>query len=176
LMDDQAHILGNKSEVEMFKGHLESVKKWPLWIVDDSRNKHIDHVCSMARAAIRKEGIEMIWLDQASLVNGSGENETQRMEYISKSLVSLANSENVPVIVLAQLNRDKDRQSGKRPPRKGDVKQASRLEEDANTEIFVWEEEQDRHWLIVAKQRNGTIGKLPVTMDRSILWFEDGHK
>jgi len=181
LMDDQAHLLGNKSEVEMFKSHLQTVNKWPLWIVDDARNKHIDHVCSMARAAIRKDGIEMIWLDQASLVNGTGENETQRMEYISKSLVSLANSENVPVIVLSQLHRDKDRQSGNRAPRIGDVKQASRLEEDANTEIFVWneknaEKEIDRHWLIVAKQRNGPLAKLPVTLDRAILWFEDGHK
>lgn len=175
LMDVGQRGLSDKSEIQIFQNSLHNVGKWPLWIEDNSKNNHIDHVCASARAMIRRHGIEMIWLDQVSLVRGSGQNETERYEYISKCLVSLANSENVPVIALSQLNRDKERQGGKRSPRKGDIKWASRLEEDANTEIFVWEEESDRHWLIVAKQRNGPTAKLPVYLDRQILWFEDGH-
>jgi replicative DNA helicase len=174
-LDDQAHILGKKSEMQVFNEHLSNVGNWPLWIEDNSKNNHIDHVCASARAMIRRHGIEMVWLDQVSLVRSTGQTEVERYEYISKCLVSLANSENVPVIVLSQFNRDKERQGGKRPPRKGDIKWAGRLEEDANTEIFVWEEETDKHWLIIAKQRSGATGKLAVTFDRSILWFEDGH-
>lgn len=175
LMDVGQRGLSDKSEIQIFQNSLHNVGKWPLWIEDNSKNNHIDHVCASARAMIRRHGIEMIWLDQVSLVRGSGATEVERYEYISKCLVSLANSENIPVIALSQLTRDKERQSGKRPPRKGDTKWAGRLEEDANTEIFVWEEESDKHWLIVAKQRNGPTAKLPVTLDRQILWFEDGH-
>jgi replicative DNA helicase len=176
MLDDQPHILGRKSELQVFNSHLESVNKWPLWIEDNSRNNHIDHVCSSARAAIRRHGIEIIWLDQVSLVSSTGQTEVERYDYISKCLISLANSENVPVVALSQFNRDKERQSCKRPPRKGDIKWASRLEEDANTEIFVWVDENGNHWLIVEKQRNGALAKLPVTLDKAILWFEDGHK
>jgi replicative DNA helicase len=175
-MDDTRTLTGKKSEVETFDLHLRGVKNWPLWIEDNARKNHIDDICSTARAMIRRHGIESIWLDQVSLARGTGQNETERVEYISKCLVSLARSENVQVGALSQFNRDKDRQSLKRPPRKGDVKQASRLEEDAATEIFLWEDERGDMWIIIAKQRNGALGKIPVTFDKAILWFEDGHK
>lgn len=174
-LDDQAHILGKKSEMQVFDEHLGSVGNWYLWIEDNSRNNHIDHICASARAMIRRHGIEIVWVDQVSLTKGTGKDKVEQYEYISECLVALAHSEQVPVIVLSQFNRDKERQGGKRPPRKGDIKWAGRLEEDANIEIFVWQEEVDRHWLIVEKQRSGATGKLPVTLDRSILWFEDGH-
>lgn len=175
-MDDQPHILGKKSEVEIFFSHLSETSTWPLWIEDDAKNNHIDQICASARMMIRKHGIESIWLDQASLARGTGDTETERFEDVSKGMVSLAIQENVQVGVLSQLTRDKERQSLKRPPRKGDVKWAARLEEDAATELFVWVDEYGKRWIITAKQRNGPLGKLPVTLDTAILWFEDGHK
>lgn len=174
-LDDQAHVLGKKSELQVFNEHLGNVNNWPLWIEDNSKNNHIDYVCSSARAMIRRHGIQIVWVDQVSLVKSNGRTEVEKYEYISESLVSLAHSENIPVIALSQFNRDKERQGGKRPPRKGDIKWAGRLEEDSSTEIFVWQEERDKHWLIVEKQRAGETGPLAVTLDRSILWFEDGH-
>lgn len=175
-MDEQAHVLGNKSEVDIFFSHLAGVSQWPLWIEDSGKNNHIDYICASARMMIRKHGIESVWLDQASLARGDGDTETERFEDISKGMVGLAISEGVQVGVLSQLSRDKDRQSLKRAPRKGDVKWAGRLEEDASTELFTWLDENKERWIITAKQRNGPIGKIPVTLDTALLWFEDGHK
>ena len=175
-LDEQPHILGRKSEVEIFFSHLSQVSNWPLWIEDNAKNNHIDYICSSARMMIRKHGIQSIWLDQASLARGDGDTETERFEDISKGMVGLAISEGVQVGVLSQLTRDKERQSLKRAPRKGDVKWAGRLEEDASTELFVWIDENGQRWIINAKQRNGAIGKIPVTLDTALLWFEDGYK
>lgn len=175
-MDEQAHVLGRKSEVEIFFSHLSQVSGWPLWIEDNAKNNHIDYICSSARMMIRKHGIESIWLDQASLARGDGDTETERFEDISKGMVGLAISEGVQVGILSQLTRDKERQSLKRAPRKGDVKWAGRLEEDASTELFVWVDEHGDRWIIVGKQRNGETGKIKVTLDTALLWFEDGHK
>lgn len=175
-LDEQPHILGKKSEVDIFFSHLAEVGKWPLWIEDNGKNNHIDYIVSSARMMIRKHGIESVWLDQASLARGDGDTETERFEDISKGMVGLAISEGVQVGVLSQLSRDKDRQSLKRAPRLGDVKWAGRLEEDSATELFVWKDEHGQRWIITAKQRNGSIGKIPVTLDTALLWFEDGHK
>jgi len=175
-MSDQRFTDGRKSEVETFFSHLDEVNNWLLWIEDNGKNNHIDYICSSARMMIRKHGIESIWLDQASLARGDGDTETERFEDISKGMVGLAISEGVQVGVLSQLTRDKDRQSLKRAPRKGDVKWAGRLEEDASTELFTWVDEYGKRWIITAKQRNGPIGKIPVTLDTALLWFEDGHK
>jgi len=175
-LDDQAHVLGKKSEVETFFSYLADTAIWPLWIEDDVRNSHISKICSIARMMIRKHGIESVWLDQASLARGTGDSETERYEDISKGMVGLARSENVQVGVLSQLTSDKERQSLKRPPRTGDVKWAKRLEEDSATEIFPWKDENGNRWLIIGKQRNGPLSKIPVTLDRAILLFEDGHK
>ena len=175
-LDEQPHILGKKSEVELFFSHLAEVNNWPLWIEDNGKNNHIDYICSSARMMIRKHGIESIWLDQASLARGDGDTEVARFEDISKGMVGLAISEGVQVGVLSQLNRDRDRQSLKRAPRVGDVKWAGRLEEDAATQLFTWKDENEKRWIITAKHRGGAIGKIPVTLDTALLWFEDGHK
>ncbi len=175
-LDDMPSVLGKKSEAEVFKAHLHSVKNWKVWIESNSRNSHVDNVCSSSRMLIRNHGVETIWIDHYHLLQGSGQNQTEREEYIADCLVSLSRTENVPVIVLAQFSKDKDRQSANRPPQRGDIRGAKKLEEHAATEIFIWTDKNGKDYFVIPKQRNGMRGMYPVHLDTSILWFEDGHR
>jgi replicative DNA helicase len=90
----------------------------------------------------------------------------------------LAKDEGVPVLALSQLARA-DRSSPNRRPMMSDLRESSQLENDAHVIALLhreWDEEEGRlssaGELIIAKQRSGETGALPIIFNRRSLTFE----
>lgn len=153
------------------------LKKWALWI-DDSRDIHIDEAVYRSRKLIRQEGVQGIFADYAQLFRGTGKNSTEQMEDVCEGFWGLADSENVPLIVLSQLNRGEGHK--KQRPTLRRLKNASRIEQDAHCLICPYQPEDDRgerqpkqSELVILKQRHGATGVLHVEFDRDTLMFKD---
>ncbi|HEY5792532.1 MAG TPA: DnaB-like helicase C-terminal domain-containing protein, partial [Chthoniobacterales bacterium] len=101
---------------------------------------------------------------------------------ISYGVKSLAKELDIPILVLAQLNRNPDARGGK--PRISDLRESGSIEQDADVvcmltrpELYAKDEEeknedQGKAELIIAKQRNGPIGEIALTFIKEFTRFE----
>ena len=86
----------------------------------------------------------------------------------------LARELQIPIVLLAQLNREVARGEGHRKPRLSDLKDSGSIEQDADLVLFLYRPETDEITpdggvlveLIVAKQRNGPTGSIRLS------WYE----
>ena len=136
------------------------------------------------RLKARDPGFGLVVVDYLGLVTGSGtkrSNEARHLEVaeISRGLKLLAGELDVTVLALSQLSRDVEK--GKRRPYLADLRESGAVEQDANVVLFL-HPSGDRDEasgslpveLILAKQRNGPTGILPVTFRSHWTGFDDG--
>lgn len=103
----------------------------------------------------RMGGLDAIMVDYIQLAEGAGRNRVEQVGQISKGLKSLAKQLRIPVIALAQLNRDIE----KRPnsvPRMSDLRESGSIEQDADVVLFLHrEDDTDITQVITGKARKG---------------------
>src|SRR5688572_8609044 len=106
---------------------------------------------------------------------------------ISSGLKALSKELKIPIVVLAQLNRNPEQRSGesKGRPRLSDLRESGSIEQDADVvgllvrEEYYAETEEDKKesegkaTLIIAKQRNGPVGDVPLTFLKEFTRFEN---
>lgn len=144
--------------------------------VDDTPNISLDHLVSSARRMKRKENIELLFLDYVGLVSHPDRSmkRHEQIAEVSRFLKGLARELHVPVVVLAQLNRDTE---GKRPTL-ANLRDSGALEQDADVVLFLWGrdeigENRRKVVLIVEKQRNGPVGSVDLTFDTGRMRFTE---
>ena len=166
-------------DFEAIRYAAERVADWPLFIDADS-SIHIDQLVARARLAIRRDGVRLIVVDYAQIINADGRDERTRVSAIC-GLTRLAKDEGVPVIVLSQLARP-DKSSTQRRPRMSDLRETSQLENDAHVIALLHRPLDDEGHpgadaeLILAKQRSGAIGTYDLTFNMATLTFQDRQK
>ena len=127
-------------------------------------------------------------LDYLQLM-GSGsrhENRQQEISSISRSLKEMARELEVPVLALSQLSRAPDQRTGDHRPHLSDLRESGSLEQDADVVGFIFREEVyaqregkdpgDKKGvaeIIIAKQRNGPIGRLKLAFLGQYTRFEN---
>ena len=88
----------------------------------------------------------------------------------------------VPVIALSQLSRAPEMRQGDHRPQLSDLRESGSIEQDADLVGFIFREEvykpdrEDLHGLaelIIAKQRNGPIGKIRLAFIHKFTKFEN---
>ena len=100
--------------------------------------------CAMAAAQGKELGFVVI--DQLSFVTAQDsegreiDDDRKRMNAVSKALAGICKRYNVAIIALAQLSRSLEARQNKRPVL-ADLKETGKLEEDADTVLFVYREE-----------------------------------
>lgn len=120
---------------------------------------------SIARHAHRTHGLDVVVVDYIGLIasEGRAQNRTVELGRISTAMKTLAKELKLPVIVLAQLNRDSTKRPGKRPTPQ-DLRDSGQIEADADTVILVHRDhdtEQGQNGvteLIVGKCRHAPVG------------------
>jgi replicative DNA helicase len=150
--------------------------------IDDTPALSPTEMRSRCRRLKREHGLGLVVVDYLQLmqVAGTSENRTNEISEISRSLKALAKELSVPVIALSQLNRSLEQRQDKRPVM-SDLRESGAIEQDADVILFIYRDEvyndnsADRGMaeIIIAKQRNGPIGRLKLTFLGHITKFEN---
>ena len=131
----------------------------------------------------------VVIVDYLQLMRGDGEREReQEIAGISRGLKAMAKELKLPVVALSQLNRAVETRSTKdKRPQLSDLRESGAIEQDADAILFTYRPEYyiaDKHSpealklkgyaeVIVAKQRNGPTGRVPVTFIDHCARFEN---
>jgi replicative DNA helicase len=153
--------------------------------IDDTAGLNVLEVRSRARRLHRQcGGLSLVIVDYLQLMSGTGhggqENRATEIAEISRSLKSLAKELKVPVVALSQLNRSVDARQDKRPMM-SDLRESGAIEQDADVILFIYRDEvynpspeaKGLAELIIAKQRNGPVGKIDLTFIGKFTRFEN---
>ncbi len=154
----------------------------PLYI-DDTPGLSPAEMRARARRLAKEHGqLGMIMVDYLQLmqVPGHNENRTAEISEISRSLKGLAKELKVPVVALSQLNRGLEQRADKRPVM-SDLRESGAIEQDADLVAFIYRDEvynenspdKGTAEIIIAKQRNGPIGKIRLTFMGQYTCFEN---
>ena len=137
----------------------------------------------------QQHGIKLFIIDYLQLLHSTSarrvENRQQEIADISNGIKALAKELEVPVIVLSQLNRELEKDKS-RKPRLSDLRESGAIEQDADLVALLYkpnsgdEEEATAREeadgvavnLLIAKQRNGPTGEVPLTFLKGYTRFE----
>jgi replicative DNA helicase len=140
--------------------------------IDDTPGISLTEMRAKARRLKQAQGkLDLLVVDYLQLMSGGSkrfENRTQEVSAISRGLKAIAKELEVPVVALSQLSRAPESRGGDHRPQLSDLRESGSIEQDADVVMFIFREEiykQDdpelkgRAEIIIAKQRNGPIGK-----------------
>lgn len=138
----------------------------------DSSDLTIGKIRAVARKLRAESKIEMIVVDYLQLISAGGkfESTTADISAVSKGIKSMAKELNIPVIALAQLNRETEK--GERKPKLSDLKGSGSIEQDADIVGLLHREKEDEIDLIIAKNRNGRTGIVPLVFQKEFTTFQ----
>lgn len=130
------------SEQERFDIATAQMTKWNLQI-DDRTNITPSQIKARARMWKRKHQVSLIIIDYLQLIQGTNP-KSQREEQvadISRNVKLLAKELEIPVILLAQLNRECEKEN--RAPRLTDLRESGAIEQDADIVTFLYTKKED---------------------------------
>jgi replicative DNA helicase len=164
----------------------------PLFI-DDSPSRSVLEISAVARRLKRTHKLGLIVIDYLQLIEPDNpkDGRQEQVARIARRLKGMARELNVPVVCLAQLNRQAE-QTRDNQPRLSHLRESGAIEQDADLVMFVHREEyyltpeerekekQDgnprgligRAQIIIAKQRNGPTGEVKLLWKHEFTRFE----
>ncbi|WP_330167368.1 replicative DNA helicase [Bartonella grahamii] len=193
---------GNISDEQFSKiiRAVNQLQKAPLYI-DQTGGISITQLAARARRLKRQHGLDILFIDYIQLMTSSSkrssENRVQEITEITTGLKALAKELNIPIIALSQLSRQVENRTDKRP-QLSDLRESGSIEQDADIVLFVyreeyyfkneepklgtlehqkWQDEMDKIMgkadVIVAKQRHGPTGIVPLAFQSDFTRFSD---
>ncbi|NUQ63388.1 MAG: replicative DNA helicase [Pirellulales bacterium] len=159
------------------------LSKAPLFI-DDTPSRTVTEIAAAARRLKRRQDLGLIVIDYLQLIEPDNPKDPRQEQVakIARRLKGLARELKVPLLCLAQLNRQAEATKDNRP-RLSHLRESGAIEQDADVVMFVHREEYyhtreeakeqniaGQAEIIVAKQRNGPTGEV------KLHWFQDFTK
>src|ERR1700730_5455458 len=157
--------------------------------IDDTPGLTVTELRAKARRLKSQHDIQLIVIDYLQLLRSMSrraqDNRQLEISEISSGIKALAKELSLPIIVIAQLNRQPDtraKEGGR--PRLSDLRESGSIEQDADlvgllvrpeyyeTDDEAKQERAGEAELIIAKQRNGPTGDVPLTFLKQYTRFE----
>lgn len=186
-----------------FNDACEMAKQWDFFVYD-SREISLHQVRSQMLKLMRiNPQIKACIIDYIGLMNVSANYKERHLQVaeISRGLKLLARELNIPIIILAQLNRNVESRANHKPML-SDLRESGAIEQDADLVLFVYREERYKEMerseenaklakdgkdtqeayvapeietatIIIGKNRNGPLGDLKVYYNKAISRFAD---
>ena len=142
----------------------------PIYI-DDTPGLSVLEMRTKARRIAHENQLGLIIVDYLQLIQANGNhngNRVQEVSEISRGLKLIARELNVPLIALSQLSRSVESRTPP-IPQLADLRESGSIEQDADIVSFIYRpgyyepdnpEVQNITDLIIAKHRNGPVGKV----------------
>lgn len=154
------------------------MKGTPFYITP-SGNWTIDQVASASARFIRQNNVRLIVVDYLQKIKPVERHEKRTYEVAEavQGLKEIAKRHNVHVLALAQLNRESEKEKG-RAPRLSDIGDSGQIEREADLVGLLYRHADGdtqslrKVDLIIAKQRDGETGIVPLTFRANFLRFE----
>src|SRR5579872_4864262 len=174
----------NQDERHKLQAAAAQLVEAPLFIDDTAGASLMQMHSELRRLEQHGKRVGLVVVDYLQLmsVRGRFENRNQEISTISRGMKLLAKELNVPMVVLSQLSRAPETRQGDHRPQLSDLRESGSIEQDADLVAFIFREEvykRDREdlrglaELLVAKQRNGPIGKVDLVFLHQLTKFEN---
>ncbi len=175
---------GEDNDFNRIRESFAKLSNLPIYI-DDSASFNVLQMRTMARRLQAEKGLDLIIIDYLQLIRPqtSSDSMVYQMTEISRELKGLAKELNVPVLALSQLSRAVEHRTPQ-IPRLADLRESGSLEQDSDVVMFIYREDYYREDtsrrnisdVIVAKHRNGPIGKVELYFDKDTASFKNISK
>jgi replicative DNA helicase len=181
-IDGMALRTGNlkSGDFQKIKNAKETYDKSNLYI-DDNSSLTVKKMLLKARKFQRKNGLDLIVIDYLQFIrpNIKGGNRFLEVGEIARELKQMARQLNIPVVVLAQLNRGLDKED--RPPVMADLRESGEIENNADVIMFLHSKANDMEEirnvsLIIGKNRNGERVAIKTIFKGSTFTFSELEK
>jgi len=173
-----------ENDFERIQHAMGILSEAPIFI-DDASTPNILQMKAMARRLQAEHGLGLIIVDYLQLMEPRTPTESlvQQVSEISRALKSMARELNIPVLALSQLSRAVEHRTPQ-IPRLADLRESGSLEQDADVVLFIYREDRYRDdttrkniaEIIIAKHRNGPIGKIDLFFDEQRACFRNLEK
>lgn len=174
LISMETHIPGNhlrKGKIKQADFHTlmdvaGQIYETPLYISDIPNMRLLD-LKTQSRRMRALHDVEIIFIDYLSIITPENDAKDRHIQVaeVSRNLKALARELNIPVVALSQVSRDTE---GKEP-HLSSIRESGAIEQDADVVIFLHRDRsQDNEasavetQLIVAKNRNGPVGRIDI--------------
>jgi replicative DNA helicase len=175
----------SQEDQERIIGAAGDFHSCPLFI-DDSPLRNMTEIAATARRLKRQENLALIVIDYLQLIEPDNPRDPrqEQVSKISRRLKGLARELSVPVLCLAQVNRQVE-SSRDSKPQLSHLRESGAIEQDADVVAFIHREEyyqtneEDREQfkgqaeLMIRKQRNGPTGDVKLTWLHEFGRFEN---
>lgn len=179
----------NNDEVLQLSKSIRALSHLPIYI-DDTPAISLHELRAKARRMISENGVRIIFVDYLQLMQGptNAESREREISYISRGLKALAKELDIPIVALAQLNRQVEIRQTKRPML-SDLRESGAIEQDADIVCFLHrpdlyirksDDEKNKETdepklvdFIIAKQRNGPTGDFNLLFFPKFTRFEE---
>lgn len=159
-----------------------------MLLVDDTPSQTVAQMYAKASRIKQESGLDFVAVDYLQLIHGPSEdkrrNRQEEVAGVSRALKAMARRLGVPVMVLAQLSRENEKRSDKKPML-SDLRESGAIEQDADVVVFIHrpeyyertDENAGQAELIVAKQRQGALGSAKVRYrEATTRFYDEGEK
>jgi replicative DNA helicase len=159
----------------------------PIYI-DDAASSTVLQMKAMCRRLQAEKGLGLVIIDYLQLMEplSPDASPVQQVSENSRALKALARELNIPVLVISQLSRAVEQRSPQ-IPRLADLRQSGTIEQDADVVMFIYREDRARHEevdtekrniadIIIAKHRNGPVGRVELYFDERTVSFRSLEK
>lgn len=157
--------------------YVSQVNNWKFDVNCDLLN--VDELCFLAKEKKMTTGLDLLVVDHLNIMPRPGRDEVNELGYISRRLKNLAVELNIPVVLVAQLNRGSAKAADKRP-NMADIRGSGAVEQDANIIImphresyYNKNENPSLAELIIAKNRDGEMGTVICGWKGQFMKFEE---
>jgi len=175
---------GEDNDFSRIQHAMSMLSEAPIYI-DDAASSNVLQMRAMARRLQASHGLGLIIIDYLQLMESRNPmaNIVQQVSEISKALKGLARELNVPVLALSQLSRAVEHRSPQ-IPRLADLRESGSLEQDSDVVLLIYREDRYNTEtsrkniadIIIAKHRNGPIGKVELYFDDQRVCFRNLEK
>lgn len=140
----------------------------------DAANAQLSDLKAKARRLVKREEVELVVVDYVGLIrtNQRHERRHEQVGFIARELKQLARELDVPVILLAQLNRHAE---GKMPSL-AELAESGNLEQDADVILLLHRDrlsDDTETKCAIVKARNGATGEFRLAFQRRFTSFHD---
>lgn len=159
------------------------IARLPIFI-DDRSPKTVAQIAALARLHHSRDKIQLVCIDYLGLISPDDKRvpREQQVAASMRELKSLAMNLKIPVIVLAQLNRQIEGRAD-RKPQLSDLRESGSIEQDADLVLFVdrpatycQDADPREARLYLRKNRSGPTGEIRLEWHGETFEFRDAHE